>query len=127
MAIRDAARIAGQGFGLVVLDSATSLYRAALESTDNRQIKRSLTSQISELQEIARRYNIPVVITNQVYMDIDTGILRPVGGTSMEHLCKAILVLEKLGEGKRRMRVVKHRSQPEGEVAEFLITASGLI
>ncbi len=127
MAIRDAARIAGQGFGLVVLDSATSLYRAALESTDNRQIKRSLTSQISELQEIARRYNIPVVITNQVYMDIDTGILRPVGGTSMEHLCKAILVLEKLGEGRRRMRVVKHRSQPEGEVADFLITASGLI
>ncbi|WP_369425168.1 DNA repair and recombination protein RadB [Methanothrix sp.] len=127
MAIRDASRIVGQGFGLVVLDSATSLYRAALEANDNRQIKRSLTAQLSELQEIARRHSMPVVITNQVYMDVDTGVLRPVGGTSMEHLCKAILALERLGEGRRRMRVVKHRSQPEGEAADFLITSSGLV
>ncbi|NYT02548.1 MAG: DNA repair and recombination protein RadB [Methanosarcinales archaeon] len=125
--IRDASRLAGEGVGLLVVDSATSLYRAVLEADDNRQVRKVLTSQMSELQEIARRQRIPVAITNQVYMDVESGQLRPIGGTSMEHICKAIVSLEKVGEGLRRARLVKHRSQPEGETAEFRITATGLV
>ncbi|MGA9097887.1 MAG: DNA repair and recombination protein RadB [Methanotrichaceae archaeon] len=126
ISIKEASKVAGKDLGLVVLDSATSLYRVLLEAEDNRAVRRMLSVQMSELQEIARKHMIPVVITNQIYTDIETGTLRPLGGTSMEHLCKAIISLEKIGDGARRARIVKHRSQPEGETAEFRITAKGV-
>jgi len=126
ISIRDASKLAGGDLGLVALDSATSLYRVLLESEDNRPVRRTLTVQLSELQEMARRNRIPVVITNQVYTEIETGELRPLGGTSLEHMCKAIIYLEKAGEGLRCARLMKHRSLPEGECAEFRLTSRGL-
>jgi len=72
IAIRESSRIAGKDLGLVILDSATSLYRVLLEAEDNRAIRRTLNLQLSELQEMARRHRIPVVITNQVYTDIES-------------------------------------------------------
>jgi DNA repair protein RadB len=126
IAIREAAKIAGRDLGLIILDSATSLYRVLLEAEDNRSIRRTLTVQLSELQEIARRHRIPVVITNQVYMDIENNSLRPMGGTGLEHICKAILFLEKKGEGLRSARLMKHRSSPEGITADFRLTARGV-
>jgi len=72
ISIRDASKLAGGDLGLVALDSATSLYRVLLESEDNRPVRRTLTVQLSELQEMARRNRIPVVITNQVYTEIET-------------------------------------------------------
>ena len=126
ISIREASKIAGKDTGLVVLDSATSLYRVLLEAEDNRQVRRALSSQLSELQELARRQRIPVVITNQVYTEIETGVLRPLGGTYLEHMCKAIILLEKTGEGLRRARLTKHRSLPEGGTADFRLTARGL-
>ena len=126
IAIREASKIAGRDVGLIILDSATSLYRVLLEADDNRSIRRTLTVQLSELQEIARRHRIPVVITNQVYMDIENNSLRPIGGTGLEHICKAIIFLEKKGEGLRRARLMKHRSSPEGITADFRLTARGV-
>ena len=126
IAIREASKIAGRDLGLVILDSATSLYRVLLEAEDNRSIRRTLTVQLSELQEIARRHRIPVVITNQVYTDIENKALRPIGGTGLEHICKAIIFLEKKGEGLRRARLMKHRSFPEGATTDFRLTARGV-
>ncbi len=126
IAIREASKIAGRDLGLVILDSATSLYRVLLEAEDNRSVRRTLTVQLSELQEIARRHRIPVVITNQVYMDIENNLLRPIGGTGLEHICKAIIFLEKKGEGLRSARIMKHRSSPEGITADFRLTARGV-
>ncbi len=126
IAIREASKIAGRDLGLIILDSATSLYRVLLEADDNRSVRRTLTVQLSELQEIARRHRIPVVITNQVYMDIENNSLRPIGGTGLEHICKAIIFLEKKGEGLRRARLMKHRSSPEGITADFRLTARGV-
>ena len=56
IAIREASKIAGRDLGLIVLDSATSLYRVLLEADDNRQVRRTLTVQLSECQEIARKH-----------------------------------------------------------------------
>jgi DNA repair protein RadB len=126
ISIREASKILGKDVGLVILDSATSLYRVLLEAEDNRQVRRTLTMQLAELQEIARRHKIPVVITNQVYTDIENNALRPIGGTSLEHMCKAIVFLEKRGEGLRQATLMKHRSLAEGATAEFRLTARGV-
>ncbi len=126
VSIREAAKISNRDTGLIVLDSATSLYRVLLESEDNRPIRRALTVQLSELQELSRRRKIPAVITNQIYTDIETDKLRPLGGTSLEHMCKAIVALEKKGKGIRRASLMKHRSLPEGGHADFILTARGV-
>ena len=126
IAIRESSKIAGCDLGLIVLDSATSLYRVLLEAEDNRTIRRTLTAQLSELQEIARKHRIPIVITNQVYTDIENNSLRPIGGRGLEHICKAIIFLERKGEGLRRARLMKHRSLPEGAMADFRLTARGV-
>ena len=124
--IKDATKIAGKEFGLLILDSATSLYRAAFEGDDNRPVRRALAAQLGELQEMARRHRIPVVVTNQVYMEIETGNLRPLGGMAMDHATKTAIFIEKRGEGKRLARLMKHRSMPEGGKAELQLTGRGV-
>jgi DNA repair protein RadB len=59
-------------------------------------------------------------------MDIENNSLRPIGGTGLEHICKAIIFLEKKGEGVRIARIMKHRSSPEGITADFRLTARGV-
>lgn len=126
-AVREVERIAGENIGLIILDSATSYYRFELEDEETGlKSRRELASQIGFLHALARKYGFAVVITNQVYSDIVSGGVRPLGGSSLEHISKTIIQLEKTGEGLRRAILYKHRSRPEGSSAEFRITADGV-
>jgi len=125
--IQEAARILDSSsgrVGLVILDSAALFYR--LQEGEGIELVRELAAQIGSLHRIARRHGIPVLITNQVYTDPETGELRPVGGNAIEHISKVILKLESVGDGKRRIYIKKHRSRPEGVFGEFQITGRGL-
>jgi DNA repair protein RadB len=126
-AVREVERIAGENIGLVVVDSATSYYRFELEDEETGiKSRRELANQIGFLHALARKHGFSVVITNQVYSDIVSGGVRPLGGSSLEHISKTIIQLEKTGEGTRRAILYKHRSRPEGSSAEFRITAEGI-
>ena len=116
------------GVALVILDSATLFYRLELDDERSIYLRRVLANQIMHLLEIARKYDLAVIITNQVYMDIENGNLRPSGGYALEHLSKVIAQLEKTpeGRGKRRAILRKHRSMPEDTSCEFLITGEGV-
>lgn len=110
---------------LIVLDSATALYRTDLEK--GRDAMQMLTRQIVHLLGYAKRYDIPAVITNQVYMDPQKNTYFGLGGTPLEHISKAIVRLERLDlPGQRRATLVKHRSRPEGAAFEFRITEEGI-
>jgi len=113
---------------LVILDSATLFYRLELDDERSIYLRRVLANQIMHLLELARRYDLAVIITNQVYMDIENGKLRPSGGYALEHLSKVIVQLEKAaeGRGKRRAILKKHRSMPEDTSCEFFITSTGV-
>ncbi len=117
-----------RGVALVILDSATLFYRLELDEERSIYLRRVLANQIMHLLELARRYDLAVIITNQVYMDIDEGNLRPSGGYALEHLSKVIVQLEKTAEGRGKRRAVlrKHRSMPEDTSCEFLITGDGV-
>ena len=116
------------GVALVILDSSTLFYRLELDEERSIYLRRVLANQIMHLLELARRYDLAVIITNQVYMDIEAGNLRPSGGYALEHLSKVIVQLEKTaeGRGKRRAVLKKHRSMPEDTTCEFLITGDGV-
>jgi DNA repair protein RadB len=111
--------------GLLVMDSATALYRTDLEK--GRDSIQMLTRQMIQLLGYSKRYEIPVIITNQVYMDTIKNTYFGLGGTALEHISKVIIRLEKTDSpGFRRARLVKHRSQPEGASFDFEITGDGI-
>ncbi|MFA5860197.1 MAG: DNA repair and recombination protein RadB [Candidatus Thermoplasmatota archaeon] len=112
--------------GLVIVDSATLHYRIALGTGDDVGGRRALGAQLHALIGLARKRDIPCVITNQVTTNIDTDELEPLGGSIVRHLCKAVIKLEKTGIGRRRATIVKHRAVQEGAMAEFRITTRGL-
>jgi DNA repair protein RadB len=111
--------------GLLVMDSATALYRTDLEK--GRDALQALTKQMIHLLGYCKRYEIPVIITNQVYMDTAKNTFFGLGGVALEHLSKAIVRLEKTETaGLRRARLVKHRSRPEGASFMFEIIEEGV-
>jgi DNA repair protein RadB len=109
--------------GLIVLDSATALYRS--EVLPPGEAQRRLGHQMVRLLGYAKRYDIPVLVTNQVYVDIDRGALKGLGGTTLQHISKAIVRIEKR-DGIRRAVLEKHRSMPENISFEFEIVKEGI-
>ena len=61
----------------------------------------------------------------QVYKDIATGELCPVGGNALEHLSKTIILFDKTGNSKRKATLRKHRSKSEGIYCDFRLTEKG--
>lgn len=114
--------------GLVVLDSATGHYRIELAKELEKSDRRSFIHQITALLKLCRRRVIPVILTSQVYTDIDKGVFRPLGGHVLRHNAKIIIKLEKDEDtpGKRHATLLKHRSLTEGDSTEFGLTGKGV-
>ena len=126
-AILDLNKIAGENIGLIILDSATSFYRYELDDEDaGIRTRRELSNQLGILHSFARKHDIAVIITNQIYTDIVSGAYKPIGGSGIEHISKTIIQLERTGTGTRLAKLWKHRSRPEGDTCRFIITSDGV-
>ena len=107
------------GIGLIVVDGMTILYRldfAVAREKGEREMQRinsELVEQIKTLAEIARKKEIPVIVTNQVYRWEDED--KMVGGDILKYWgkCHIELVNDK---GRRSAFLRKHRSLPEKEL-----------
>lgn len=112
---------------LIILDSATGHYRLQ-QNVEHEQGEslRTVASQLAHLLSIARRDNIAVLTTNQVYTDPEGDRIRPLGGHTLEHWSGTIIRLERFRGGNRRATLEKHRSQPAGEAVRFQIVEDGL-
>lgn len=125
-AVRDAEEFAERA-DLIVLDSATGFYR--LERTgdgDEGEALRSVARQVTHLLSLARKHDLAVVLTNQVFSDLDSDRTRALGGNTLEHWTGVVLRLERFRGGNRRATLEKHRSKAAGESAQFRITDRGL-
>ncbi|MCK5449569.1 DNA repair and recombination protein RadB [Candidatus Pacearchaeota archaeon] len=124
---------------LIIIDSIAMLYRLelgdAITLKDNERIaevNRKLAKQLRSLNEIARKQNIPVIVTNQVYSTFvsdkeDRNFERKVsmvGGDLLKYWSKCLIELQEFG-GKRKMVLRKHRSLPVKELA-FEIVNEGI-
>jgi len=111
--------------GIVILDSATTHFRVTLRN-EEREDRRLLTRQVTLLVQMAREMGLPVVLTSQVYTDIETGEYMPLGGHMLTHNAKALVRLEKTGPGLRKAVIIKHRHIEERKEAAFRLTANGV-
>jgi DNA repair protein RadB len=112
--------------GLIVIDSCTVYYRMSFGCDDEQLQRQNLSRQVILLLAVARKFDLPVVLTNQVFHDIETNTISPIGGHILFHNAKAILKFEKVADNVRRATVMKHRSIPEGVNVEFRITNNGI-
>lgn len=113
---------------LIVLDSAVALYR--VDDMKSYKLSKELRKQVQLLSNIARKYDIAVVITNQIYNSFDdegNSEVRAVGGDILEYISKVIIKLERGDEINQRIATLKrHRSIPEGKSVTFFITSEGI-
>jgi len=125
-AVRDCERLLSQGVTLLIVDSVSSFYRLGLEDSEGIRLKRELASQVALLLGYARKHDLVVVITNQVYTDIETDENVPLGGTVLAHLSKVIVELTSTGPNRRKATLRKHRSRPEGLSCDFELYQEGI-
>ncbi len=122
---------------LIIVDSIAMLYRLELgdaiktgEDEKIREVNRKLARQLRCLNEIARKQNIPVIVTNQVYSEFQKDMnskerkVSMVGGDLLKYWSKCLIELQNY-RGKRKLILRKHRSLPEKELT-FEITNTGI-
>jgi DNA repair protein RadB len=129
---------ANKSISLIIVDGMTMLYRLELaEAHDDikkvHEINSRLARQMRMLAEIARKHDIPVIITNQVYSsflsdhDMQAGKTKEVnmvGGDILRYWSKCLIELQS-ERGKRKAILKKHRSLEEKEL-NFYINNSGI-
>jgi DNA repair protein RadB len=128
-----------KNIGLIIVDSITMLYRLELAEARKKgleQIKKTnsdLANQMRILYEIARKKDLPILVTSQVYSDFltedewisgkEAGV-NVVGGDILKYWSKCIIEL-KNKNGKKKAIIRKHRSMPEKEL-NFEICNEGI-
>jgi DNA repair protein RadB len=111
--------------GVIILDSATIHYRLT-RNDEEKGTRKSLSTQLTKLLGVARNKGMPILLTSQVYTDIEKGTLEPLGGHVLLHNAKAIIMLDKVGASTRRAVIMKHRHLEEGRRADFKLTRVGV-
>lgn len=124
-------KIMSTRIGFVCVDSLVSLYR--LEGYDRKkrtELSRDLGNDLLILSRIARDYNIPLIITNQVYDDVTGGKEKiPIGGDVLKYWSKLIVKLERdeQDNNKRKATLLRHPYKKEGESVFYDIGDPGII
>ena len=112
--------------GLIVVDTMTMLYRLQRSFKEDDNFNHDLSLQMVWLNEIARKHNIPVLLTSQVYSSMDSSKVRIVGGDILLYASKCLLELEPLHNGKRKLILRKHRSIAGEKETMFEIVEKGI-
>lgn len=128
-----ASMMAEARFALVVVDSATALYRTEFNGRGElsaRQIH--LGRFLRSLQRLADEFGVAVVISNQVVAaNLDGGSMfagpsvKPIGGNIMAHASTTRLYVKKGRGDTRTAKIVCSPSLPERD-ATFAITQEGI-
>jgi len=126
-AVQDVAEFAEQA-DLVVLDSATGFYRLERgNDAEGGDSLREVANQVTHLLSLARRHDLGVCVTNQVFTDPDSDRTRPLGGHTLEHWTGTVVRIDRFRGGNRKATLEKHRAKPAGETVRFEITDDGIV
>ena len=82
-----------------MIDSMTMYYRLT-DREEERAERKSLANQSAKLLSLARKKDLPVLMTSQVFTDIEKGTIEALGGNVLHHNAKTIVFLERTGLGR---------------------------
>lgn len=124
--------MAEQKFSLMIVDSATALYRTDFSGRGELSARQmSLAKFLRNLQKIADEFQVAVVISNQVVAQVDGNSFggandkKPIGGHIMAHASQTRLSLRKGAKENRICKVYDSPCLPEAE-ATYSITDGGI-
>jgi len=110
---------------LIVVDSLVALYRLEATGEGVSEANQRLSSMLADLSRAARRKEIPVVVTNQVYSRFEEDDVELAGRDVPRYWCKCLVEVKE--NSTRRARIERHRSLPSGRIAEFCIADEGVM
>jgi DNA repair protein RadB len=121
--------LVNEKIGLIIVDTLTIFYRLELAKNENIKVtNNNLIWQVSYLTDIARKKDIPILITNQVYSDFKKkDDIKMVGGDILRYRSKTIVKLDPHKSNRRKASLITHRSIPEGKEIVFAIINEGII
>eukprot|EP00742_Colponemidia_sp_Colp-10_P008412 GILJ01009111.1.p1 GENE.GILJ01009111.1~~GILJ01009111.1.p1 ORF type:complete len:364 (-),score=60.00 GILJ01009111.1:166-1182(-) len=130
--IQASAMMAESRYALLVVDSATALYRTDFSGRGELSARQmSLARFLRSLQRLADEFGVAVVISNQVVAQVDGSAMfvgdakKPIGGNIMAHASTTRLSLRK-GRGESRVcKIYDSPCLPEAE-AVFAISTGGI-
>ena len=128
--VEAACMMAEQRFGLLIVDSATGLYRTDYSGRGELSARQMhLAKFMRALAKLGQTYGVACVITNQVVAKPDAASFgpqtAPIGGNIIAHASTTRLSLRK-GRGETRIcKIFDSPCLPEGE-ATFAIQGSGI-
>lgn len=128
-----ASMMAETRFALMIVDSATSLYRTDFIGRGELSARQMhLAKFLRSLQKMADEFGVAVVVTNQVVAQVDGSAMfagpqvKPIGGNIIAHASTTRLSLRK-GRGEERIcKVISSPCLAEAE-ARFQIAPEGVI
>ncbi|MEK6937019.1 MAG: AAA family ATPase [Nanoarchaeota archaeon] len=106
-----------KNISLVIIDSLGKYYREEVKK-EHKEVNDKLAAHLNDLREITKN-SIPVLLTNQVYADIEKNKIVPVGGEMVKKFCKKIIEL------KVKPRVLI-QLKPEEKYMDFKIEEKGI-
>lgn len=108
---------------LVIVDSIASQYRAAI-ARGEENLNNQLSHQINTLFRVAADHEIPVLVTTQVYANMDEGGVNLVGGDIIKYNSKCLIELR--NEDGREAILQKHRFIAPNKTIRFVIDTVGI-
>ncbi|MFH0870282.1 MAG: DNA repair and recombination protein RadB [archaeon] len=116
-----------QNIGAIFVDTISMLYRAELSDENNKNLNNAFVAQLRTLLEIARKKDIPVIVTSQVYADMEVkDEVKVVGGMMIKNMSKCLIELKISGRNRIAL-IKKHRSIEEGKSIMFKIVDEGIV
>ncbi|OUJ19300.1 RecA/RadA recombinase [Methanonatronarchaeum thermophilum] len=107
-----------QEVGLIILDSP-----AYIGYTEKEKNNLSMINQILYLLSTAKKQKFPILLSNQVYTNINKNELIPIGGKLIKDISKDIIKLEKKNDDKRKLKL---KSKEITKEIDLKVTKSGL-
>jgi len=102
---------------LIIIDSLGFLYRKEIRNSPS-EINKKMDRQLRVLTEVSRR-GVPILITNQVSTNLETGEIKMVGGDMVKNWSKKLIEL------KRDPRTIVLK-KPEEKQKNFEIVEEGI-
>lgn len=120
-------------FSLIIVDSATSLYRSDFNGRSELNARQThLGKFLRALQKLADEFGVAVLVTNQVVAaNLDncytfaSSSVKPIGGNIMAHAATTRLSMTKSKGSTRKIKVVASPSLPE-KSCEINISDGGI-
>jgi len=111
--------------GLIIIDSLVMLYRLKLGDSPQK-INSELGEQLRLLTDLSRKFDIPILATNQMYQDFETKDKKMVGGNVIHYWSKTIVELEIEGFEKKAI-LRKHKFLESGKEVFYQLKNNGLV